>query len=65
VTPVVVDTNILFSALLSADGRQRGVLLSEGDVSFSAAGSPSSNCSSTNNGWSNCPGSRRETSWKP
>jgi predicted nucleic acid-binding protein len=34
VTPVVVDTNILFSALLSADGHQRGVLISEGDVRF-------------------------------
>lgn len=31
-TPVVVDTNILFSALLSADGHQRGVLLSTDDV---------------------------------
>jgi predicted nucleic acid-binding protein len=34
VTPVVVDTNILFSALLSADGRQRGVLLTADDVRF-------------------------------
>jgi len=33
-TPVVVDTNILFSALLSADGRQRGVLLGARDARF-------------------------------
>jgi len=33
-TPVVVDTNILFSALLSADGRQRGVLLGARDAHF-------------------------------
>lgn len=33
-TPVIVDTNVLFSALLSAAGRQRSVLLSADDARF-------------------------------
>jgi predicted nucleic acid-binding protein len=34
VTPVVVDTNVLFSALLSSAGRQRSVLLGTDDARF-------------------------------